>query len=238
MSHPKSMPLILIIDDEPPIRRAVRNAFGDAARVIEAATGSDGIDQTAASRPDLVILDLGLPDISGLDVCREVRRWSPVPILVLSARHADAEKVALLDGGADDYLTKPFSTTELQARVRALLRRAAASPETGATSITIGELSLDVSARTLRRQGELVHLTPTEWDLLRALMTHAGRTLTHQQLFHEVWSGRQYGDAQQYLRVYVAQLRRKVETDPLRPRYITTEPGVGYRFIGLTDATG
>jgi two-component system KDP operon response regulator KdpE len=225
---------LLIIDDEPQIRRAVRHAFEEGgARVIEASTGAGGIDLAAAERPDLIVLDLGLPDIVGLEVCREVRKWSNAPILVLSARHSDAEKVALLDAGADDYVTKPFSTPELQARVRALLRRTAGSESDG-DRIEIGPLVMDLHARTLTRNGEGIHLTPIEWDLLREFMANAGRTLTHQHLFHQVWSGRSFGDAQQYLRVYVAHLRRKVGDDPIRPRYIMTEPGVGYRFA--TDA--
>jgi len=221
---------ILVIDDEPQIRRVLRNALaGDGARVIEAASGSEAIDLAAAELPKLIILDLGLPDMSGEHVCREIRSWSPSPILVLSARHSDAEKVALLDAGADDYMTKPFSTIELQARVRALLRRAAVVPVAGSRAET-GGLVMDFGMRTLTRDGERVHLTPTEWDLLRALITQPGRTLTHRQLFSAVWGSRSAGDAQQYLRVYIAQLRRKIEDDSMRPRYIITEPGVGYRF--------
>lgn len=232
---PSPSPVVLVIDDEMPIRRVVRNAFHESARVLEAATGKEGIDLAAAERPGLIILDLGLPDTSGLEVCREIRKWSAVPILVLSARHSDEEKVELLDAGADDYVTKPFSTTELQARSRALLRRAATAVGHGDTRIVIGEVTLDLTARTLTRDGEIIHLTPLEWELLRVLMSHAGRTMTHQQLFREVWAGRQFGDAQQYLRVYVAHLRRKIERDSLRPRYIVTEPGVGYRFATRSD---
>jgi two-component system, OmpR family, KDP operon response regulator KdpE len=209
----------------------VRNALGKLHRIIETGSGSEGIDLAAAERPLLVILDLGLPDFQGIEVCREIRQWSNMPILVLSARHSDEEKVRLLDAGADDYLTKPFNPAELEARVRALVRRAASSAADGEPVIVIGALQLDLLARTLTRDGERVHLTPIEWDLVRVLMTHAGRTMTHRQLFHEVWSGRQFGDAQQYLRVYVAHLRRKIEVDSIRPQYIVTEPGVGYRFI-------
>ena len=230
---------VLVIDDEPQIRRVVRNAFKDnAARVLEAATGAEGIDLAAAEHPDLVILDLGLPDIVGVDVCREIRKWSSAPILVLSARHSDEEKVTLLDAGADDYVTKPFSTQELQARARALLRRTQGAGRPEGSRVEIGDLVLDVGARSLARAGETIHLTPIEWDLLRVLMTNAGRTLTHQHLFTQVWSGRKFGDAQQYLRVYVAHLRRKIETDTLRPRYILTEPGVGYRFVTPAEAGG
>jgi two-component system KDP operon response regulator KdpE len=225
---------ILVIDDEPQIRRVVKNAFQAAGmKVLEAGTGRDGIDRVAAERPDLIILDLGLPDITGADVCREIRKWSPVPILVLSARHSDEEKVALLDLGADDYVTKPFSTPELEARGRALLRRIPAVG--GSVVITIGDLVLDQTAHRVTRDGKALHLTRTEWELLRVLMSNAGRVLTHQQLFRNVWSGRAFGDAQQYLRVYVAHLRRKIEPDPVRPQYIHTEAGVGYRFATATE---
>jgi two-component system KDP operon response regulator KdpE len=174
--------------------------------------------------------------MSGAAVCLRLREWTRAPILVLSARHSDAEKVALLDAGADDYVTKPFSTTELQARVRALLRRAARGDTAHAeTRIESGDLVIDLVGRTLTVAGAYVHLTRTEWDVLRALATQAGRTLTHHQLFREVWSGRSYGDAQQYLRVQVAHLRRKIERDVVRPRYIVTEPGIGYRFVIVED---
>jgi two-component system KDP operon response regulator KdpE len=230
-------PTLLVIDDEPQIRRVVRNAFKDAGgRVIEAATGSQGIDLAAAERPDLIVLDLGLPDIPGVEVCREIRRWSVSPILVLSARHSEEEKVRLLDAGADDYVTKPFSTTELQARARALLRRAQGRGSAGESRIEIGGLVLDLAARSLTTDGDPVHLTPIEWDLLREMMANAGRTLTHQHLFNQVWRGRQFGNASQYLRVYVAHLRRKIEADSIRPRYIHTEPGVGYRFATAAES--
>jgi two-component system KDP operon response regulator KdpE len=222
---------VLVIDDEPQIRRVVRGALLGAARVIEAGSGAAGLQEAASARPQLVVLDLGLPDMPGAAVCAALREWMRAPILVLSARHSDAEKVALLDAGADDYMTKPFSTAELQARVRALLRRAARSETADAeTRIESGDLVIDLLARTLAVRGAIVHLTRTEWEVLCALATQAGRTLTHQQLFRAVWSGRSYGDAQQYLRVQVAHLRRKIEDDVVRPRYIVTEPGVGYRF--------
>lgn len=221
----------LIIDDEQQIRRVVRHALADDfARVLEAETGERGVDLAAAEKPAMIVLDLGLPDMTGVQVCIEIRKWSDAAILVLSARHSDQEKVALLDAGADDYVTKPFSTIELKARVRALLRRSAGRAVNGATTISCGELKIDLDARTLTRSGALVHLTPIEWELVRTLMTHAGKTMTHRQLFSAVWAGRAYGDAQQYLRVHVANVRRKVEPDALSPRYIFTEPGVGYRF--------
>jgi two-component system KDP operon response regulator KdpE len=224
---------LLVIDDEPQIRRVVRNALAsDDTRVLEAATATAGLDLAAAERPDLVVLDLGLPDSEGLAVCRDLRAFTDAPIVVLSARHSDTEKVALLDAGADDYVTKPFSTEEFQARVRALLRRQArGTGGNGSARLETGDLVIDFATRTVTRGREEVHLTPIEWELLRTLATHAGRTLTHRQLFDAVWSGRTAGDAQQYLRVHVAHLRRKLEADPVRPRYIRTEPGVGYRFI-------
>ena len=222
---------VLIVDDEPQIRRVVKNALRtEMARFLEAGTGREGIDLAASARPALIVLDLGLPDIAGLDVCREIRRWSSAPIVVLSARHSDQEKALLLDAGADDYITKPFSTLEFTARVRAHRRRfQAAQRQATPQVITVGELRIDLAARTIRRDSLPIHLTPIEWDLLRTLVTQAGRTLTHRQLFQAVW-GQVSGDPQQYLRVHVANLRRKIERDPVRPRLIVTEPGVGYRF--------
>ena len=221
----------LVIDDEPQIRRAVSHALADDfAKVVEAANGVDGLHFAALEKPALIVLDLALPDMNGASVCAEIRKSSDAMILVLSARYADQEKATLLDAGADDYVTKPFSTLELKARVRALLRRANSNRATAGTVIRHGALSMDLEARTLTRDGALVHLTPTEWELVRVLMTNAGKTMTHRQLFAAVWPGRQYGDAQQYLRVHVANVRRKIESNALDPRYIFTEPGVGYRF--------
>lgn len=221
---------ILVIDDEPQIRRLVKNALqASAERVSEAATAREGLDVAAAERPELVVLDLNLPDGDGLEVCRDLRAFTKAPILVLSARFSDRDKAMLLDAGADDYLTKPFSTLELQARVRALLRRTTSATGEYGDRIAVGDLEISIPNRTVKRDGAKVHLTPTEWSLLRALVGHAGRTMTHQQLFNAVW-GRAEGDAQQYLRVYVGQLRRKLEKDPVRPVLIHTEPAIGYRF--------
>lgn len=221
----------LVIDDEPQIRRVMRHALAeDFTRVLEAESGTHGIDLAAAEHPALIVLDLGLPDMSGNDVCVEIRKWSDAVILVLSARHADSEKVSLLDAGADDYMTKPFSTDELRARVRALLRRAAPRSIQSGTTIQSGELKMDLEGRTLLRNGTLVHLTPTEWELVHVLMSHGGKTMTHRQLFTAVWPGRSAGDAQHYLRVHIANVRRKIEANAIEPRYIFTEPGVGYRF--------
>jgi two-component system KDP operon response regulator KdpE len=222
----------VVIEDDAAIRRVVRAALlGLVERVLEGPTAADGLDLVAAARPVVVILDLGLPDRDGIELCREIRGWSEVPIVVLSAHHSDAEKVALLDAGADDYVTKPFSTAELLARVRAVLRRT--TRDTG-TVLAFGDFVMDLGARTLTVRRREVHLTPIEWELLRALASHPGRTLTHRHLFNAVWSPRSEGDAQQYLRVHIANVRRKIEDDALAPRYIVTEPGVGYRFVAPT----
>jgi two-component system, OmpR family, KDP operon response regulator KdpE len=222
---------VLVIDDEPNIRRVVKDALRpDVSNVLEARSGSEALSMAAAERPDLIVLDLGLPDMDGIEVCRRLRAWTSAPILVLSARDSETEKTALLDAGADDYVTKPFGPAELRARVRAQLRRAGMSRVPGGDEpLHVGDLTIDIARRTVTRAGSTVHLTPTEWGLLVALVKSAGKTITHQQLFRAVW-GTAHGDAQQYLRVYVAHLRRKIEPDPYEPRYIVTEPGVGYRF--------
>jgi len=222
--------LILVIDDEPQIRRVVRNAIvPDIGRVVEASTGRSGTDAAASQQPALVILDLGLPDMEGVEVCRTIRSWSTVPIIVLSARGSVAEKAALLDAGADDYIPKPFSTVELQARVRAQLRRARLAPVGSNHVLEADGAVIDLAKPSVKRDGVAIHLTKTEWQLLRTLIQHAGRTVTHRQLFAAVW-GNSYGDAQQYLRVHIRGIRRRIERDPVRPRLIVTEPGVGYRF--------
>jgi len=222
---------VLVIEDEVQIRRAVRNALHDLAeRIIEADSGAAGVDLAATAQPDLVVLDLGLPDMPGVDVCREIRAWATMPIVVLSARHGEEEKVLLLNAGADDYVTKPFSTLEFAARVRAQLRRAqSAGPGSDAPELVFGELVIDLARRLVRRGEATIRLTPTEWSILRTLAAHAGRTLTHQQIYDAVWA-RPFGNPQQYLRVYVTNLRRKIEVDPARPSLIITDPGVGYRL--------
>jgi two-component system, OmpR family, KDP operon response regulator KdpE len=224
---------VLVIDDEPHIRRAVRRALAALpAETLEAENGARGVDIAAAARPDAIILDLGLPDMSGLAVCEEIRRWSRVPLLVLSARHAEAEKVALLNAGADDYITKPFGLDELAARVRAQLRRAQSERTAWAARVvSIGTLTIDFGARSVARDGASIRLTRIEWGLLRTFVTNRGRTLTHQQLFDSVWQ-RSHGDARLYLRVHITNLRRKIETNPAAPELIITESGVGYRFVG------
>jgi two-component system, OmpR family, KDP operon response regulator KdpE len=222
---------LLVIEDEAQIRRAVRNALRETVdRVVEAATGSEGIDLAAAERPELVVLDLGLPDMPGVEVCREIRRWATMPIVVLSVRDAEQEKVLLLNAGADDYVTKPFSILEFTARVHAQLRRARTpGAPLGATLVTADGLTIDFTRRTVARDGEPIRLTPLEREILRALAREPGRTLTHQQIFDAVW-GRQFGNPQQYLRVHITNLRRKIELDSSRPQVVVTEPGVGYRF--------
>jgi two-component system KDP operon response regulator KdpE len=222
---------VLVIDDEPQIRRVVRNAVAaDVGKVVEASTGRAGIDIAAAERPALVILDLGLPDMEGAAVCKAIRSWSTAPIIVLSARGSVQEKADLLDLGADDYIAKPFSTVELQARVRAQLRRARISGAIEEANVIEADgASIDLAKPSVTREGVAVHLTKTEWELLRTLIKNAGRTMTHRQLFHAVW-GNSHGDVQQYLRVHVRSIRRKIERDSVRPKLIITEPGVGYRF--------
>jgi two-component system KDP operon response regulator KdpE len=227
--------IVLVIDDEPQIRRAVRRALSALpAETLEAATGADGVAVAAASRPDIIILDLGLPDMPGLAVCEEIRRWSRVPLLVLSARHAEREKVGLLNAGADDFITKPFGLEELAARVRAHLRRWQTERSAWTEQVvTVGTLVIDLGARTVSRDGTAIKLTPIQWDLLRTFVANRGRTMTHQQLFDAVWR-RGYGDARLYLRVHITNLRRKIEVSPATPELIITESGVGYRFIGDT----
>jgi len=223
--------LALVVDDEPHIRRALRNVLStEFEKVVEASTAAEAVDLAAAHRPDLVVLDLALPDRPGQWVCAELRKWTTAPIIVLSALHSDAEKVRMLDEGADDYVTKPFNPAELLARARAQMRRARMAEVPGDEGVVrVADLTVDPGARTVRRDGQDVHLTPTEWALLRAFLRNPGRTLTHRQLFTSAWAASS-GDPQQYLRVYVASLRRKLEPDPVRPRIIITEPGVGYRL--------
>ncbi len=219
---------ILVIDDEIQIRRFLRITLEAQHYVfLEAATGRDGLVQAAMHRPDLVILDLGLPDEDGLNVLRRLREWAYVPVIVLSVRNAEEDKIALLDAGADDYLTKPFSAGELIARIRVALRHAAPSAQEGV--FKSGPLEVDLVTRSVRVAGKSVKLTATEYDLLRLFVRHAGLVLTHQQILREIW-GTSSGDEMQYLRVYVSQLRRKIEPDPTAPQLLITESGVGYRL--------
>jgi two-component system KDP operon response regulator KdpE len=226
-----SAPLVLLIEDEPQMRRFLRTALeSNDYRLVEAGTAREGLAHAAARNPDVILLDLGLPDRDGLEVARELREWSGTPIIVISARGQEADKVKALDLGADDYLTKPFGVEELLARIRVSLRHAARPP--GAVPEPIfesGELRVDLPNRLVWRAGKEVHLTPTEYKLLVTLVRHAGKVLTHRMLLKEVW-GQNYVNQAHYVRVYLAQLRQKIEADPARPRLLLTEPGVGYRL--------
>jgi len=229
-------PLLLLIEDEPQMRRFLRATLrAHDYQVVEAGTAREGLAQAAGRNPELILLDLGLPDLDGLEVVRTIRRSARTPVIVLSARGQEQDKVAALDLGADDYLTKPFGASELLARIRVALRRAALPPGAPAEPVfQTGELRVDLVRRQVFRGEEEAHLTPTEYRLLAALIRHAGRVSTHRQLLEEVW-GANYADQSHYLRVYMAQLRHKLERDPTRPRLLTTEPGVGYR---LRDGEG
>ena len=227
-------PVVVIIEDEPQIRRFVRTALeAEGWQVFEADTSKKGLSEAGTRKPDLLVLDLGLPDGDGLDLIRDVRGWSGVPIIVLSARSGEADKIAALDAGADDYLTKPFGTGELLARVRANLRRpraaAGALEEEADPVFRFGEVEVDRQARWVRRSGAEVHLTPIEYRLLGVLMANAGRVLTQRQLLREVW-GPSHAGQSHYLRIYMSHLRQKLEADPAQPQHLLTETAVGYRL--------
>jgi two-component system KDP operon response regulator KdpE len=225
-----SAPRVLVVDDEPHIVRGLRIILRDAGYVVEAAeSASQALAALAARPPDAVVLDLVLPDGRGTDICADVRRWSRLPIIVLSAVGDEREKVRALDAGADDYITKPFGTDELLARLRAVLRRSVIDGG-GSPVVEVGELAVDLADRRVLRGGESVHLTPIEFDIVRVLAQHLGRLVTHRQLLQEVW-GPGYAQETHYLRVHVAHIRAKLEPDPSRPRYLMTEPGVGYRLL-------
>jgi two-component system KDP operon response regulator KdpE len=226
---PTNDPLVLVIEDETPIRRFLRASLTEEGyRVEEATSGEEGIRKAAAQPPDFVILDLGLPGLDGQDVLRRLREWLTAPIIILSARDQERQKVEALDAGADDYLTKPFGMGELLARMRTALRHTLPKSGEGA-ALEIGDLRIDLAARTVTLKGESVHLTPLEYKLLVLQMKNAGKVLTHRQLLRDVWWPHDVHE-NHYLRVFVATLRRKVEPDPTQPRYILTEQGVGYRF--------
>ncbi|MEO6458350.1 MAG: response regulator [Chloroflexia bacterium] len=223
---------VLIIDDEPAISRVLRPALqGHKFIAATAATGAEGLTQLESFKPDLILLDLGLPDIDGVDLAREIRERTDVPIIVLSVRESEGDKIAALDGGADDYLTKPFSMGELMARIRVALRHYDQAPKSPVMPqpISIGNIMLDSERHELVVNGALVHLSPTEFNLLETMMSNAGKLLTHRTLLHKVW-GPEYTSETQLLRVYIGQLRGKIEARPERPAYILTEPGIGYRF--------
>ena len=220
---------VLVIDDEVQIRRLLRVALEAAGYAVrEADSGQTGLNEAAYRRPDAVILDLGLPDLAGVEVLRRLREWSRTPVIVISARGQETDKVAALDAGADDYLTKPFGTSELLARIRVALRHS--GPETADDPVfTLGRWQVDLAKRLVLVEGKEVHLTPLEYSLFTTLIRHAGKVVTHRQLLKEVWGGAA-GAQPLYLRVYMTQLRHKLEEEPSRPKYLQTEPGVGYRL--------
>lgn len=221
--------IALIVDDETQIRRFLRISLeANGYTVREVGRGREALSEAALVRPDLIILDLGLPDMDGLDVLRSLREWTKTPVIVLSVKGEDREKIAALDAGADDYMTKPFSVSELLARLRVALRHA--HPESDAPTFQTGEITVDFTRRLVTKGGEPVKLTPTEYALLRLLIQNVGKVLTHKQLLREVW-GKEYEDEIHYLRVYITQLRHKLEADATRPELIITEPGVGYRLV-------
>jgi two-component system KDP operon response regulator KdpE len=229
MSTISDLPLkILVVDDERPIRRFLSASLGNRYTVLEAENGGDAIQSAALNHPDLIILDLGLPDMDGMDVTHRLREWTDVPVIVISVRDSEQDKVAALDAGADDYLTKPFGTSELLARIRVALRRSNKS-ESESVIYQNEDLLVDFLKHEVRVNDRPVTLTPTEYGILRTLVNHAGKVLTHQQLIKEVWGGNYEADSH-LLRVNVSNLRRKIETDPVRPQYIITEPGIGYRL--------
>jgi len=223
------MTTVLLVEDEPDIRRFLRSTLAaEGYRVVESPTAERGAIDAGTQKPDLAIVDLALPDYDGAELIREIRRWSSMPILVLSARHQERTKIDALDAGADDYITKPFGVGELLARVRAALRHAARSP--GGQELALGPVRVDIQKRRVLRDGMEVHLTPIEFRLLAYLAKHLGMVVTHRQLLAEVW-GPSHVEHTHYLRIYMKQLRDKLEADSVQPRYLLTEPGVGYRLL-------
>lgn len=222
-------PTVLVVDDELQIRRLLRLCIeSNGYRVCEAVCGQDALTELAQHKFDIVVLDLGLPDIDGVSVLKRLREWSRIPVIILSVRDREEDKVAALDNGADDYVTKPFATGELLARLRVALRHAAPLPETSV--FRSGDLEVDFAARMVKLKGQQIKLTATEYSLLKILVQNAGKVLTHRHILREVW-GPNYESQSHYLRVYIAHLREKLETDSSKPRRISTEPGIGYRFL-------
>jgi len=225
-----SLGRILVVDDDPQIRRVMKATLvGHNYEVVEARTGEDALERISHEIPSLVLLDMNMPGMGGLETCRALRSGSDIPVIVISVRNSEKDKVAALDAGADDYVTKPFSIEELLARIRAALRRSPAGPEGGPRAFSAPGLEIDFEARRVRARGKDVRLTPKEFELLRYLVAHAGKPVTHRELLQSVW-GPDYGDEPEYLRVFVNQVRKKIEANPARPKYVLTEPWVGYRF--------
>ena len=220
---------VLVVDDDPQIRRVMKvTLVGHGYEVIEARTGEEALEKMPGEMPNLVLLDMNMPGMGGLETCRAVRGGSDIPVIILSVRNTEKDKVAALDAGADDYVTKPFSIEELLARIRAALRRS--SPESGPHAFSSPELDIDFETRRVRARGADIRLTPKEFELLRYLVAHAGKPVTHRELLQAVW-GPDYGDEPEYLRVFINQVRKKIEPDPAKPRFILTEPWVGYKFV-------
>jgi len=226
-----SAPVIIVIEDEPKIRRFVKMALEmEGCQVFEADSVKRGLIEAGTRKPDMVVLDLGLPDADGVDFIRDLRSWSDIPIIVLSARTAESDKVEALDAGADDYLTKPFGAAELLARVRAQLRRRARAGDAGVSVIEFGKIRVDLGKRLVERDGQALHLTPIEYRLLACLMAYPDCVLTHRQLLRHVW-GPSHADDSHYVRVFMGHLRKKIEDDPSQPKHLLTEAGIGYRFV-------
>jgi two-component system KDP operon response regulator KdpE len=220
---------VLVVDDDPQIRRVMKvTLVGHGYEVIEARTGEEALEKMPGEMPNLVLLDMNMPGMGGLETCRAVRGGSDIPVIILSVRNTEKDKVAALDAGADDYVTKPFSIEELLARIRAALRRS--SHESGPHAFSSPELDIDFETRRVRARGADIRLTPKEFELLRYLVAHAGKPVTHRELLQAVW-GPDYGDEPEYLRVFINQVRKKIEPDPAKPRFILTEPWVGYKFV-------
>ncbi|HTS30109.1 MAG TPA: response regulator transcription factor [Bryobacteraceae bacterium] len=222
---------ILVVDDDPQIRRVMKATLvGHGYEVIEARTGEDALETIPRELPSLVLLDMNMPGMGGLETCRMIRGGSDIPVIILSVRNTEKDKVAALDAGADDYVTKPFGIEELLARIRAALRRSPTGPEAGPHAITSHDLEIDFDTRRVRAHGKDVRLTPKEFEVLRYLVAHAGKPVAHRELLQAVW-GPDYGDEPEYLRVFINQVRKKIEANPARPKFILTEPWVGYRFV-------
>jgi two-component system KDP operon response regulator KdpE len=225
---------LLVVDDERPIRKFLNVSLSGAYTVLEASTGEEALSMTVTGRPDAILLDLGLPDMDGVDLTRRLREWTKIPIIVISVRDHEEAKITALDAGADDFLTKPFGIGELMARLRVALRRTS-TPESEPV-YQADRLQVDLTRREVTVEGQLTNLTPTEYDILRVLIQNAGKVLTHQQLIHQVWGDNDKADSH-LLRVNISNLRRKIEMDPSRPRFVTTEPGVGYRLKTIEAAS-